>query len=155
MPQRSEAALWLARVSIDAIAAEAAAATESTTRARTAARRLSTRARRNIETLIERLTGQGYRFHANDDDQDTVVPPAGSDPGCSRTAELAGRAVRPAPLTLPAWIRIAGNVWLVGTHPQWPESAEADPLVVKIEGARFPGSPIRDYYDEALAAWRT
>jgi hypothetical protein len=34
-----------------------------------------------------------------------------------------------------SWIRIVGDVWLVGTHPQWPESADANPLVIEIEGS--------------------
>jgi hypothetical protein len=36
----------------------------------------------------------------------------------------------------------------VGTHPQWPTSADADPLVIEVEGARYPGeSSIREYFD--------
>src|SRR6266516_1310240 len=34
------------------------------------------------------------------------------------------------PLTLLSWVRLVGDVWLVGTHPQWATSASADPLVI-------------------------
>jgi hypothetical protein len=29
------------------------------------------------------------------------------------------------PMTLLSWLRVVGDVWLVGTHPQWPESGLA------------------------------
>jgi len=112
------------------------------------------RARRNIETLIERLTAQGYQFHANDDAQDPVVPLLGPTGDAPALQDWLAERFGPLPLTLSAWIRIVGDVWLVGTHPEWAESAETDPLVIEIEGARFPGSSIRDYYDEEWAAWR-
>ena len=51
-------------------------------------------------------------------------------------------------MTLLSWVRIVGDVWLVGTHPQWSSSASTDPLVIEIEGYRYPGEPsIRDYFD--------
>ncbi|WP_067500034.1 hypothetical protein [Actinoplanes sp. TFC3] len=31
-------------------------------------------------------------------------------------------------MTLVSWVRIVGDVWLVGTHPEWERSAAADPL---------------------------
>jgi len=58
------------------------------------------------------------------------------------------------PLSLLSWARIVGDVWLVGTHPDWPESASADPLVIEVEGSRYPSSPIRDYFDVEFEAWR-
>jgi len=112
------------------------------------------RARRNIETLIERLTAQGYRFHANDDAQDPVIPLLGPTMDAPALQDWLVERFGPLPLTLSAWIRIVGDVWLVGTHPEWPKSAEADPLVIEIEGARFPASSIRGYYEEEWAAWR-
>jgi len=115
---------------------------------------MARRARRNIETLIERLEGQGYRFHANDDEQGAVPPLLDPTPDAPALQDWLMERFGPVPLTLSAWIRIVGDVWLVGTHPEWPESAEADPLVIEIEGSRFPGSPIRDYYDDEWAAWR-
>jgi len=35
---------------------------------------MARRARRNIEVIIERLSGAGYRFHRNDDAQGPVTP---------------------------------------------------------------------------------
>ena len=35
---------------------------------------MARRARRNVEVIVGRLVGQGYRFHANDDAQTPVVP---------------------------------------------------------------------------------
>jgi hypothetical protein len=43
-------------------------------------------------------------------------------------------------MTLLSWVRLVGDVWLVGTHPQWAESASADPLVIEAEGSRYPGA---------------
>jgi hypothetical protein len=49
-------------------------------------------------------------------------------------------------MTLLSWIRLVGDVWLVGTHPEWPESSSADPLVIEVEGARHPGQSIRKFF---------
>ncbi len=47
-----------------------------------------------------------------------------------------------------------GGGGLVGTHPAWPESASADPLVIEAEGSRYPSGPIREYFEETFTAWR-
>ena len=43
------------------------------------------RARRNVEVIIRRLTDAGYRFHANDDAQDPVIPTSRQPPGPEHT----------------------------------------------------------------------
>lgn len=58
------------------------------------------------------------------------------------------------PMALLSWVRLVGDVWLVGTHPEWPDAAAADPLVIEVEGSRLPNSPIRKYFEEDFAAWR-
>jgi len=59
------------------------------------------------------------------------------------------------PMTLLSWVRIVGDVWLVGTHPQWSSSAAADPLVIEVEGSRHPEWPsIRGYFDEEWTDWQ-
>lgn len=112
------------------------------------------RARRNVEVIIRRLTEAGYRFHTNDYAQNPVtphVPPAG---GAAAHADwLAGR-FGPVSMTLLSWVRLVGDVWLVGTHPQWPESASADPLVIEAQGSRYPGEPIRGSFDHEHDVWR-
>jgi hypothetical protein len=45
-----------------------------------------------------------------------------------------------------------GDVWLVGTHPDWPESAAADPLVIELEGSMHPDASIVDYFSDELEA---
>jgi hypothetical protein len=57
-------------------------------------------------------------------------------------------------MTVLSWLRIVGDVWLVGTHPQWPESASGDPLVIELEGSRDPGGSIGDCYEEEFLAWQ-
>lgn len=44
---------------------------------------------------------------------------------------------RVVPMSLLSWVRIVGDVWLVGTHPEWPDSDLGDPLVVEVEGSRY------------------
>ena len=109
---------------------------------------MAMRARQNIETIVARLTEQGYRFHTNDDEQKPIVP---HYPPSSDAPELAawfqvhfGRV----PLTLLSWVRLVGDVWLVGTHPLWTASASADPLVIEVEGTRYPGESMRDYFED-------
>jgi hypothetical protein len=51
------------------------------------------------------------------------------------------------PLTLLSWVRLVGDVWLVGTHLLWTASAPADPLVIEVEGAWYPGASITDHFD--------
>jgi hypothetical protein len=108
---------------------------------------MALRARQNIETIVTRLVEQGYRFHTNDYDQTPVephLPPSQDAP--SVAAWLQARFDK-VPLTLLSWVRLVGDVWLVGTHPLWTASASADPLVIEIEGSRYSDASIKDYFD--------
>ncbi|MDT0529138.1 hypothetical protein RM555_09050 [Micromonospora sp. DSM 115977] len=115
---------------------------------------MARRARSNIETLVARLREQGYRFHENDDDQtpmDAYTPPG---PKAEEHLYWLEQRLGPLPMVLSSWIRIVGDVWLVGTHPQWPSSAAADPLVLELAGSRYPDSDIREYFAEEIEAWQ-
>jgi hypothetical protein len=115
---------------------------------------MARRTRHNVEMIIGRLTSAGYRFHANDDAQDPVAPHVPPTAGAAAHADwLAGR-FGPVPMTLLSWVRLTGDVWLVGTHPQWAEAASADPLVIEAEGSRYPGEPIGGYFDNEHDVWR-
>ncbi|SMO55869.1 hypothetical protein [Propioniciclava tarda] len=114
---------------------------------------MARRARHNLETLIGRLDEQGYRFHTNDDAQDPVAPLLPSSPHADRLASWLEETLGPIPLALSSWLRIVGDVWLVGTHPDWPESASADPLVIELEFSRYPEASTQDYYLNELEAW--
>jgi hypothetical protein len=59
----------------------------------------------------------------------------------------------PIPLTVSSWMRIVGDVWLVGTHPDWIESDEADPLVIELEGSRYAGQSMVDSWANEYAVW--
>jgi hypothetical protein len=109
---------------------------------------MASRARQNIETIVSRLTEQGYRFHTNDDDQTPVVPHHPPGPHAPELAAWLQAHFGMVPLTLLSWVRLVGDVWLVGTHPRWTSSASADPLVIEVEGARYPGESITDYFDD-------
>jgi hypothetical protein len=115
---------------------------------------MARRARWNIEVIVERLNEQGYRFHANDDDQTPVVPHRPPGPHAPRVIEWLQSHFDRVPMTLLSWTRHVGDVWLVGTHPQWPESTAADPLVIEVEGSAYPGASIENYYEEELRAHR-
>ena len=115
---------------------------------------MAIRARRNLELIVERLRRDGYRFHSNDDAQTPVVPFVGATESAGEHADWLRRSFGPVPMTVLSWVRLVGDVWLVGTHPQWPESASADPLVLELEGSRYPGASIRDYFSSELEAWR-
>jgi hypothetical protein len=115
---------------------------------------MACRAKANVETIIERLTDQGYRFHNNDVAQS---PKAGHiQPGHDAPAIVDWLQTRFAavPMTLVAWLRIVGDVWLVGSHPQWTDAAAADPLVIEAEGSHYPGSSIADYFEGELDAYK-
>jgi len=114
---------------------------------------MARRARRNIECIIGHLTEQGFRFHTNDDEQTVVKPHYPPTAEASALADWLQRRFETVPMTLLSWVRIVGDVWLVGTHPQWPESASADPLVLEVEGARYPDASIREYFEGEHEAW--
>ena len=115
---------------------------------------MARRARENVEVLVDRLTAAGYRFHVNDDEKTPVeafIPASDDAPGL---AEWLQTQLGPVPLTVSSWVRIVGDVWLVGTHPEWEQSAAADPLVIEVEGLRWPGGSIRDYFQSELEVWQ-
>lgn len=112
------------------------------------------RARQNVEVIIERLTIQGFHFHSNDDDQHPQAPYFPATPTADEQAAWLVSRFDRVPLTLLSWVRTVGDVWLVGTHPDWPESSSADPLVIEVEGSRRPNASIRDYFDGELEAWQ-
>lgn len=115
---------------------------------------MAQRARRNVEVLVERLTSEGFRFHTNDDKQAAEVPFFPAGPGAEDQARWLEEHFGDVPMTLLSWLRIVGDVWLVGTHPEWPDAAAADPLVIELEGSRYPNDSIRDYFASEHEAWR-
>lgn len=115
---------------------------------------MARRARRNIETIIDRLREQGYRFHDNNDDQTPTEPFAPPGPDAEMYLRWLEERLGPLPMTLSSWVRLVGDVWLVGTHPQWQSSAAADPLVFEVEGTRRPGSGIRGHVEEEIERWQ-
>lgn len=92
---------------------------------------MAVRARHNVEVLVERLTRQGFQFRTNDYDQSPVTPFFPASARADDHAAWLESFFGPVPLTLQSWVRLVGDVWLVGTHPEWPESASADPLVIE------------------------
>lgn len=112
------------------------------------------RARHNIEVLVERLSDAGYRFHSNDHDQQPVAPFVAATAAAAGHAQWLDDTFGPVPLTVLSWVRLVGDVWFVGTHPQAADSAACDPLVIEIEGSRYPDASMRDFLVEELAVWR-
>jgi hypothetical protein len=115
---------------------------------------MATRARHNVDLIISRLTSAGYRFHLGDDDATPTTPHVLPSATAGEHAHWLEERFGPVPLALLSWIRLVGDVWLVGTHPEWPESAAADPLVIEAEGSRYPGYSIRSYLEEAHEDWQ-
>jgi hypothetical protein len=115
---------------------------------------MAKRARHNIEVILEGLKSDGFLFHANDDNQTPVTPHIPPSPTAAKHAEWLEQRFGPVPLTLLSWIRLVGDVWLVGTHPEWPASADADPLVIQVEGSHYPESPIQDHFLNKWEQWR-
>lgn len=116
------------------------------------ARTMALRARRNVEVLVERLGEAGFDPQNNDDEgrsRPVYVPPGWGAPAL---ASWLNSTYGPIPLTTAAWIREVGDVWLVGRHPAWPESDQADPLVVEFEYSVSSGDP-RDFYRGEYEAW--
>ncbi|MGX7672606.1 hypothetical protein [Plantactinospora sp. DSM 117369] len=116
---------------------------------------MARRARQNVEVLVERLTADGYRFHTNDDEQSPVTPHVAPTATAAEHADWLAERFGDVPMTVLSWTRLVGDVWLVGSHPQWETSASGDPLVVELEGARHPDyPPIRHYFDAEWNGWR-
>jgi hypothetical protein len=115
---------------------------------------MALRARHNIEVIVERLTRDGFRFHTNDDEQTPRTPHIPPTPTAAQHADWLEQRFGPVPLTLLSWVRLVGDVWLVGTHPEWPESASADPLVIQVEGSHYPDYPIQKHFTDEWEQWR-
>jgi hypothetical protein len=115
---------------------------------------MADRARQNIEAIVERLSNDGYRFHSNDDQQASVMPYLPPTARAAEHADWLREHFGGVPMTLRSWVRHVGDVWLVGTHPEWCISASADPLVIEVEGARYSTASIRDYFARELEAWQ-
>jgi len=113
---------------------------------------MALRARSNIESIINRLTDQGFQFHSNDEERSPVLPFQSPTP--AETIAVLEANWGPIPLTVSSWMRLVGDVWLVGTHPDWPESDQADPLVIELAGSRYAGVSIVDYWDSEYESWR-
>ena len=115
---------------------------------------MARRARVNIETLVGRLTDQGYRFHTNDYEQEPMVPFIPATVAGAELANWAEGRFGPVPMTVSSWLRVVGDVWLVGSHPEWPESVEADPLVIQLEGSHHPQASVKDYFESEYESWQ-
>jgi hypothetical protein len=114
---------------------------------------MARRVRQNIEAIVERLTTEGFRFHTNDDAQTAVTPHLPPTPAAAEYAAWLQERFGPVPLTLLSWLRLVGDVWLVGTHPDWPSSASADPLVIQVEGSHYPDASMRAHYEGEWEQW--
>lgn len=80
------------------------------------------RARHNIEVIVGRLSGTGYRFHSNDDAQTPEVPyvPPAAAAGAHADGleDLFGLWNSPAPTSRRCWTAAAGSVgWPGGPGP--------------------------------------
>ena len=110
------------------------------------------RALHNVEVIVDRLTEQQYRFHRNDRDE---KPTEARHPPTERARQVISwleQHVGPVPLTIRSWMLIVGDVWFVGTHPQWPESSAADPLVIQLELAGYRSLDIEAYLADEVQA---
>lgn len=114
---------------------------------------MALRARSNIHLLVKRLRSQGFVFHSNDDERAPVVPFRPATTVAPQLVAWLEAQFGPVPLVLSSWIRLVGDVWLVGTHPAWSESSGADPLVIELEGTRYPGGSISNYFVSEYEAW--
>ena len=115
---------------------------------------MARRARHNVELLVDQLASEGFRFHTNNDQQTEAVPFFPAGPGAEDQARWLVEHFGDVPMTVLSWLRIVGDVWLVGTHPDWPEAAAADPLVIELEGSSYPGDSIRDHFASEYEYWR-
>lgn len=114
---------------------------------------MAVRARHNVDVLVSRLSEAGFDFRSNDDerlDRPAHIPPTDD---AAVLVDWMEQAFGPIPLTVAAWIRQVGDVWLVGDHPDWPGSDLADPLVVEFEYSAYPGSEVRDHYKDEHDEW--
>ncbi len=111
---------------------------------------MARRAQQNVEMIIERLTADGYWFHTNDDEQTPVESLLPADEGALPVLDWLNETFDSVPMTLVSWLRIVGDVWLVGTHPDWPDAGSADPFVVEVAGSRYPGNSAAEGFADEL-----
>jgi hypothetical protein len=78
------------------------------------ARETMTRARHNVELLVARLRGNGYKF-AYPLNKVFAPPPTDVAEQISLLEELVGTI----PLSIRVWFGLVGEVNLMGTHPDW------------------------------------
>jgi hypothetical protein len=114
---------------------------------------MALRARFNVQLLVRRLRAEGFAFHSNDDQRTPVNPFRPAGPDAPRLLAWLEGELGPVPLVLSSWLRLVGDVWLVGTHPAWPELSGADPLVIELEGSRYPDTEITEYFANEHEAW--
>jgi hypothetical protein len=112
---------------------------------------MAKRARQNVEVIVDRLRAQGFVFHANDAARTPVTPPRPAGKAGRRGADLARGTLRRDPHDARLVDASRRDVWLVGTHPDWPESSAADPLVIEVEGSRH-DAPIEGAFAEDVEA---
>jgi hypothetical protein len=100
------------------------------------ARETMSRARRNVELLVQRLDEVGYRFEAprapsaEPLTRCVFVPPR---PDVRQRVDDLEARTGPVPLSLRAWWEEVGTVDLTGSHPDWPTGSPGilnDALVV-------------------------
>lgn len=121
--------------------------------AQAVAHSMALRARHNVDLLVSRLSEAGFVFRSNDSDlldRPPHTPPSRNAPELVAWME---RGIGPVPLTLAAWIREVGDVWLIGDHPDWPESDLADPLVIELECSGHQGFDARSYLEGEFSRW--
>lgn len=105
--------------------------------ARAVARETMTRARTNIERLIELLPKNGYKFSYEPDakkrqpywagDSAKMHEPPAKD--VAKTLDRVEKLVGRLPLSLRAWWEVVGSVNMIGDGPEeWPSDIERDPL---------------------------
>lgn len=105
------------------------------------------RAAANVDTLIARLRGHGYRFGVADGNQfrprrPHCPPSKNIAPKLARLERLAG----PVPLSLRAWYEVVGEVYLGGIAPWLDTDVLPDPLVVNsIDVALY---SVKDWHEE-------
>ena len=115
---------------------------------------MAVRARSNIDTIVNRLTEQGFVFHSSDGERSPELPFHAPTPAVGATIAALEASWGPIPLTVSSWMRFVGDVWLVGTHPDWSESDQADPFVIELTGSRYSEGSIVDYWASEYEVWQ-
>ncbi|MDO5287937.1 MAG: hypothetical protein Q4G45_14125 [Actinomycetia bacterium] len=103
------------------------------------------RARHNLEVIAADLTSRGYEFTSiGFDEPATPLAPLDSAAQAAFADDL-DQLVGPLPLVVLSWIRLVGDVWLVGLpgdddDPEWP----GDPFVFELGAVSRDLEQIRD-----------